>query len=206
MPLNPTAPTVHDERQGSRKSREESAWANFQRDTESHALADVHEGAGMRRLVVKRPGSWSYGYVVTTWPGHLAVTGDMGAWVFTRSPDMFEFFRGKVGSINPGYWATKVEAADRHSAVMEFDMNTLRDFLHDMHEDEPERLATYLEALEAVESEDERGAIEALTEAGLEDAYDSNRKEFGHRFLWICHAIVFAIAKYDERKAAAVVA
>ena len=49
----------------------------------------------------------------------------MGTWVFSRTEDMFSFFRvhqDRPGyGINPSYWAEKVIARDRHSATDEYD-------------------------------------------------------------------------------------
>ncbi len=56
---------------------------------------------------------------VVTWPGFLAYAGDMGAFVFARLEDMFEFFRGRPVDdkdklyINLGYWGEKLEAVDQ---------------------------------------------------------------------------------------------
>jgi hypothetical protein len=46
-----------------------------------------------------------YWFDLITWPGHLAIDGDMDGFMFARTEDMFEFFRGK--RINPSYWAEK---------------------------------------------------------------------------------------------------
>jgi hypothetical protein len=47
-----------------------------------------------------------YWFDLVTWPGHLAIDGDMNGYQFARTEDMFGFFRGN--RINPGYWAEKL--------------------------------------------------------------------------------------------------
>ena len=59
----------------------------------------------------KREKSSFYWFDLITWPGCLAVNGDCGSFLFSRTDDMFEFFRG--GQINPQYWAEKVRGETR---------------------------------------------------------------------------------------------
>src|SRR5687767_2736416 len=83
----------------------ERAYRQFQDETKEHIITDMVDGAGFRRIFVQKPGTGICSFTITTWPHYLAVTGDIGAWVFTRVPDMFDFFRGPVHQINPGYWS-----------------------------------------------------------------------------------------------------
>jgi hypothetical protein len=91
----------------------------FQRDTATHQLELIKDDGLHRHLRFRRPGTSCYGFDIVTWPGHLAISGDMGAAMFTRLPDMFEFFRdsrncAEPGAlyINPRYWAEKCVAND----------------------------------------------------------------------------------------------
>ena len=67
-----------------------------------------------------------YWFDLITWPGCLAVNGDCGSFLFSRTDDMFEFFRG--GRINPGYWAEKVRAGGR---VKEYSEDRFRELVAD---------------------------------------------------------------------------
>jgi|HubBroStandDraft_2_1064218.scaffolds.fasta_scaffold12081_7 predicted HAD superfamily Cof-like phosphohydrolase len=49
----------------------------------------------------------AYWFELVAWPGGLVINGDMGSAHFTCTDDMFGFFRGGRGRINPGYWAEK---------------------------------------------------------------------------------------------------
>lgn len=199
------------------KSRYDSvkadAWKKFQQDTEHHVLKSVREGDGLRCVTIGKPGTGIYGYTLTTWPGYLAVSGDMGEWVFTRLPDMFEFFRGAKGDINPSYWSEKLVAVYRNGSVRDSDLDTLRESLRDHYGDEPDLLQKYLDVIDDVpeDTEGERTAIERLMnledaeddakrDISIPDAYEFSRSQFSFHFLWICFAIVHGIAIYDAAK------
>lgn len=92
----------------------------FLADTASHELRIVVDDGVHRHLQFRRPGTYCYGFDIVTWPGHLAISGDMGTAVFSRLHDMFEFFRAKPAHheeagglfVNDGYWAEKCVAND----------------------------------------------------------------------------------------------
>lgn len=98
--------------------------ADFLRDVATHAMMIViDDDDEFRHIAFKIPGTSSYSFQITTWPGYLAITGDMGSWLFTRLRDMFKFFRRDLDSreelpINRSYWAEKLVATSsngRHS-------------------------------------------------------------------------------------------
>jgi len=91
----------------------------FLRDTQQHQMTIVRDDGVFRHLKFRNPNGFAYHFDITTWPGHLAITGDMGAAVFSRLHDMFGFFRVWPGDkdpgalyINPRYWAEKCVAND----------------------------------------------------------------------------------------------
>jgi hypothetical protein len=72
---------------------------------------EILQDEGVHRHVrFARPGTGMYSFNLVTWPGHLAVSGDVETFVFSREHDMFGFFGGNRRRINPGYWAEKVQA------------------------------------------------------------------------------------------------
>lgn len=103
----------------------------FRKDTAEHRMT-VELDAGMyRHLRFRRPDTYCYGFDIVTWPGYLAISGDMGASVFTRLPDMFEFFRASAEwqkdhpdelYINPQYWAEKCVANDGEQRAFSHDL------------------------------------------------------------------------------------
>ncbi len=107
----------------------------FLADTASHELRIVVDDGVHRHLQFRRPGTYCYGFDIVTWPGHLAISGDMGTAVFSRLHDMFEFFRAKPGEhekagglfVNDGYWAEKCVAND--GAKQEYSLRLFRDLV-----------------------------------------------------------------------------
>lgn len=102
--------------------RREYAMKRFAKDTENHKMEVLKNDDLYRHLKFTENGSGSsvYRFDIITWPGYLAIVGDMGESVFTRSPDMIQFFRSaqrnddpaNALAINPRYWAEKCAAND----------------------------------------------------------------------------------------------
>jgi hypothetical protein len=194
----------------------------FAKDIATHRLQTLRDDGLYRHLRVSKPDSGDQHYYIVTWPGYLSITGDMGAYVFQRLDDMFEFFRAPIdrrGYINPGYWAQKLEAIDARGALRTFNEHgfrehikkTLDDFL--LHADWPiETIDELREQVGAqvldVSHDESRAVIAALdfrfSERG-EEQYNFNfdfendnfYKEYSFHYIWCCHAIVHAIALYD---------
>ena len=80
----------------------------FDKDIENHKIEVLHDDGLYRHLRFSQ-GSFLYHFDLVTWPGWLAITGDMGSFTFTRMHDMFEFFRlGSRSMPDFHYWAEKV--------------------------------------------------------------------------------------------------
>ncbi|MEV0993458.1 hypothetical protein [Nonomuraea sp. NPDC050202] len=114
----------------------------FARETRLHKLTVLHDDGLYRHLrCMGRRGL--YWFDVVTWPGSLAIRGDLNAaYVFSRTTDMFEFFRARRSDeINPDYWAEKLPEGRRSVQTYSEDLllagirQALRDeyeaFLHD---------------------------------------------------------------------------
>lgn len=84
----------------------------FLESVANHQLTVEMDNGTHRCLLLKRPNSTDCHFRITTWPGHLCISGDMGTFVFSRVQDMFEFFRDSELRINTGYWAEKLQAAN----------------------------------------------------------------------------------------------
>ncbi len=86
-----------------------------------HKMTIEHDDGVFRSLVFARPGTSIYKFRICTWPGHLAITGDLNSYVFSRLYDMFEFFSHDNDpasmrlEINADYWAEKLDAAATRS-------------------------------------------------------------------------------------------
>jgi hypothetical protein len=185
------------------KSRE-----RFERDTAKHEMTVLHDDGVYRHLRIQRPGSWTYGHDIVTWPGYLAITGDAGDYLFARTADMFEFFEGDGGRINPDYWGEKLQGPghDKHLTYSEDAFRRrVRGWL-DGREDctgeppSPDLVAAVDELLrrEAYNDHEAHRLLDEFECGGvrIDDAWEWSLKDYDGRFLWCCWAIVRGIEQY----------
>ena len=179
-------------------------------DVKDHKLAILMDNGLYRHMRWGRPDSSIYMVQITTWPGHLAVTGDMGSFVFSRVHDMFTFFRSPDMKINPGYWSVKIVAEDKHGGVEKFSVEKFheavlchtRDYL-DLEEgaEIPEDIMDEIDPL--VETYDEYDCVEAMLDfysdrIKFDDFWEHNLKEYNYCYIWCLYAIVHVISRYDD--------
>lgn len=206
----------------------------FPSDVEGHALSVLHDNGLYRHLRSVNPGHPFCWFEVITWPGSLAVRGDMGGgYIFSRVEDMFQFFRSPAGKpyrINPSYWAEKLPDCGRSVEVHSEAVfrGRLNEALAEYEEEHPELLARHerdygdakwppppmtpdeARKLVADYEQDDRlrfedGARELLNElerAGVvSETWEWTFTDYDWPFLWACHAIVWAVDRYDHVKA-----
>ncbi len=187
----------------------------FIKDVRDHKLTIVKDDGVHRHLRLARAGSSAYWYDIITWPGHLAIAGDMGANVFARTPDMFKFFRNdsedpeKLG-INPGYWKEKIQNDSTHTS--EFSYEYFEKRVRDALEERKDEFEDYEDLVESAEEEifdsdlSEERLRERLAEFEWEgetvfiDTWEWRFTEHTFGYLWQCYAIVWAIKQYDAHK------
>lgn len=174
-----------------------------------------------RQLLFRNPKTNNRWFKITTWNNWLYLTGDMGDYSFERIPDMFHFFRDpkKELRVNPGYWGEKF--VGQKEELEEFSDYLLRRTVVSMFRD-------YWDGPTAPDSKEHEEKWEAWEDIRwtLENPIDSNPVRiydqwndlggtagkivgdmdwfsscftYKYRFLWICRAIVWGIAQYDER-------
>lgn len=78
----------------------------FEAQITDHQMTVLHDEGLYRHIKFARPDSNMWRFDLVTWPGHLAISGDLESYTFKRLPDMFDFFDER--RINPHYWAEKV--------------------------------------------------------------------------------------------------
>ncbi|MBG6246725.1 hypothetical protein CS369_22090 [Candidatus Symbiopectobacterium sp. 'North America'] len=190
-------------------------------DNVSGHLMTIHRDDGLYRHVqFSRPGTNCYRFDLITWPGYLCVTGDVGCWTFSRIADMFEFFACNFDrGINPGYWAEKLQAGagcSYQKLCFEWDHGAFMTALREWHEnwldegqneDDKESAEDSIGVIK-MNSEDAHSAWRALEDADLPgiDIYDFADHRFETHtthYLWICHAIVWGIQRYNASKQSA---
>lgn len=85
-----------------------NAKAQFDAEVTEHQMTVLHDDGLYRHIKFARPDTNCWRFDLVTWPGHLAISGDLQSYTFARLPDMFDFF--DEPRINPHYWAQKVVA------------------------------------------------------------------------------------------------
>jgi hypothetical protein len=208
----------------------------FARDTERHRLTVLHDDGLYRHLqfracwwhppLLKQQTSSMYRFDLITVPGTLIFQGDGESYVFSRIKDMFEFFRGSPGQINPQYWGEKL--TDGRNSVMRYDQELLERCVKEDVNDalQHDKEGTLDGLTDAVTSQvlDELIGDESIDRdvverfqfyADLEDQFAWPRKEpdfqfhdvwewncrdYHWWFLWACHGIVWGITQYDSAK------
>lgn len=193
--------------------------AQFRRDTASHQMTVLHDDGLYRHLrFTNRPGGYGeYWFDLITWPGSLAMRGDVGdGYIFTRTADMFEFFRAdRQWGINPHYWAEKLgggrESVKEYSEALF--RQVVKEYVADAIRfgDAPRGIGRAVCSgifthLDLNIEEEARAALDDFEYKGFrfKDAWEFSFRDYEPSFLWACHAIVWGIARYDAtRKAVA---
>ena len=191
--------------------------AKFLKDVSGHRMEILRDDGIERRIRFKRPETQNMSFDLTTWPGYLAYTGDMGCYVFTRLPDMFEFFRtdrthgeldGRKLYINLGYWGEKVVAADR-DGIKVYSPDVFRDHIKSWLDGQDADRALRKAVTEDVlchaddgEHEAMRAAIDYQYEGNLvfQDFWEADCRTYTFRFRWCCYALAWGIQQYDDAK------
>lgn len=200
-------------------TRDVEAYArqSFERDTAEHEMTVLRDDELYRHLRFAKPGTYIYGYDLVTWPGYLAVVGDMGEYVFSRIEDMFKFFagEGKAEGINPDYWGEKLRGpgTDKHLRYSEdaFKRRVMEWYNDQAEGMEPEAAAGLRQAVNESLLEAEHYDIHAAMTLVRDFEHDGytvgdywewgeSLKEYDHRFLWACWGIKRGIQRYYAHK------
>lgn len=175
-----------------------------------------------RDLTIKNPETNNRMYHVTTRPYYITIYGDMGTFTFSRTKDMFAFFRNDDLSIKPSYYHEKMQSEDKLTKSLEFScdqiIEQLNDYLENFKErclDEGEDESCYESAEQAVErfiKYTERSENEYVYEINnwnpessgnmdLDDFWDGfSGMIYSYHYIWCLYAITYAIKLYDESK------
>jgi hypothetical protein len=187
----------------------------FLANVATHQMTIQQDNGVFRCLKFARPNdSYDMHFSLVTWPGHLAISGDMGTFVFNRLEDMFEFFRCKKEEglyINSGYWAEKCEAEDtRTPGIREYATEQLKEAVQERFNDHFEDPETD-EAKECWQAlEDDVLGAENIWDAHerarnfdyngfeLTDFWEACLERKTYHFIWCLYAIVWGIQQYDD--------
>jgi hypothetical protein len=184
----------------------------FLKDVAKHELKVKLDNGLYRHLMFRQPDNGHMWFEIITWPGSLAINGDMGTWSFSRVEDMFKFFRsGTPGQlrINASYWAEKINSESRFGGPSEkFDADTFKANVLFILDDYDLSAAEKKDIKEAIEedvfgTEDEstmRSALADFRRDGFtfSDSWEISGNAYTYHYLWCLYAIVWAIQQYDE--------
>lgn len=202
----------------------EQARAHFRADTADHTMQVLRDDGLYRHLRFSRAGfefrsyevehiskpSVFFRFDLVTWPGYLAITGDIGDYVFCRIADMVEFFGDERGYVNYDYWAEKLVAPAGRSSVLTFSERRYRQQVEGWisEQEDPTVVAAAREQLLGPLDErllDLRSAHELLRDfehdgVGITDAWEWDLTDYEHRYLYCCCAIAWGVREYLGRR------
>lgn len=185
----------------------------FLKDVAEHELKILHDDGLYRHLRFKKPDSGTYWFDITTHPGYLMISGDMGCYVFSRLADMFNFFvldkhdfnyrKERKIQINVGYWLEKLEADSTCDSLMKFDEDEMKSNINSWFEETPEHAEKFFEEHPYIETTEQFYA--ACSEFSSDEHYielcDIGSPEvLTYRPVWILYAIAWGIMKYREER------
>jgi hypothetical protein len=197
----------------------EAQRSQFEGETTEHVLTVKQDDGLYRHLRFCKPGTSMWSFELVTWPGHLAITGDIGdGWVFARDPDMIEFFkpRSEPYRIDADYWWQKMPSQLR-DAARKFSESALREQARTTIEEwslgdvgRSAALAKLDEAWGDVFYGTEQDYREVVDEFRFEydgttfefsDTWEWSAMRYDHHFLLALFAITFGVEKYQAWKA-----
>jgi hypothetical protein len=188
--------------------------ARFARETRGHEMTVLHDDGLYRHLRFSSSarGYGEYWFDLITWPGRLAICGDVGdGYIFSRLPDMFEFFRAdRRWGINPHYWAEKLGGGRR--SVKTYSEELLRQLVTERFVEDArynggvpagtgKALRTWVLDEDLSDEHTALRVLEDFAHQGYEfrdDLWEWDFHDYESQFLWCCHAIVWGIARYDR--------
>lgn len=203
---------------------------SFLKDVADHQMRVTRDDGVDRHITFSEPGTNCFRFDLITWPGHLCYTGDMGTFVFSRVHDMFQFFQiddrdfnhNKKGllSINPGYWAEKLLAADRNDGYEEFDTDRFKQVINEYRMDWIRRGGLDKDDRRELWDDVTNQVLDALCDGKFSamhyayefretyggktfefvDLFDHNFNCYTYRFIWCCYALAWGIGVYRTNK------
>lgn len=192
----------------------------FLSDVKDHAITILKDDGVYRHINYAKPGTINMSFQITTWPGYLCISGDMGCYTFSRTNDMFNFFGGDDLGINPSYWQEKVQAGASYSGASaickEYSPEKFKsavkecanDWLEQHPFDDEEKKESFEEEIEEITdcADDYYDAINAVRNSNLrclQDFFENSIEAYKYHYIWCLWAIVWGISVYEKEKAKA---
>lgn len=201
----------------------------FLYSVQDHELIINLDQDNFRDITLRNPESNDKIFHISSRPYYLTICGDMGTFVFSRSEDMFRFFRNDDLGIQPCYYHEKLQSVDKICKSLEFDCDSIIDRLNEYLEMFEENSNEYIgetiydtqeycpetakQAIDRFIKYTERSEVEYVYEINNWDSDASGGMEltdfwdgfsgmgYTYHYIWCLYAITYAIKLYDESKA-----
>ena len=141
----------------------------FLKDVENHQLTILADTDFVRSIRFKQPDTTNRYFDITTWDGHLCISGDMGTYVFKRLPENQEQFRHAIQ--NPSTLSGKLESVSLIGGYRKFDTALVEQSIDNRVEELCGSIPQFFSQL------DEDGLDEHSTEEALEAAFREEVKD-----------------------------
>ncbi len=182
----------------------------FEGDIEKHEMKIYHDEGVYRHVRFGRPETNCMHFNLTTFPGRLCYSGDMGDFTFARVNDMFTFFNSKT--INLGYWTEKLQSVDKMGA-WNSNSNGFEEWNEELfwenvdecfkahYEEQWKTKIAEFKAESCFESSVPYDAVNAVMEFNSDmDFWDYSNTVYTFRIQWALRAIRWGVSKYIEEK------
>ena len=192
----------------------QNAKDHFGKATADHVLSIEHDDGLYRHIRFAKPGTNIYSFSVATWPGYLAIAGDVPTYIFTREPDMLSFFERCHGHPDPIYLSEKLSGefkTKRYSpeafkkrvqewldGASEVLSDQARDFLHGMVQRELLSQAPGFEEEARSLLANFSAESDFMQRVTISETWEWDLSEWDQNFLWCLWAIVRIIDLYRE--------
>lgn len=195
-----------------KKKDEKEIKKYFIENVENHSLEIVRDDGLFRHLEFSNNGSSNMYFNITTWPGFLCISGDMGCYVFSRIKDMFCFFRHD--DINPSYWGEKLQSISRFEKFEEYSQDALKeaiewDFEQWEFDTEEQKKEIWEDIKDQLIEHDYANSIDIAMSTvmqyespyghNFQDFWEYGLKDYTYHYLWCLYAIVWGIKQYDKK-------
>ncbi len=167
----------------------------FISETGEHEMRVLHDDGLYRHLRFQKPGTGIWHWDLITWPGSLAIRGDIGeGHIFTRVDDMLKFFdHGQAEhAINAGYWAEKLDLG--RDSVKSFSTDRFVEWCTESYPD--------VDMDSARDVDFEQDATELLDDNSIEWDFEDleSWRDYEHHFIIALHAILWGAKRYHESR------
>jgi len=183
----------------------------------AHHKMTVALELGVMRHLTCSSGDNDTAFAITTFPDYLCISGSMGTFCFSGTPDMFDYFRNPQQAILPVEWSTQLVSTDTVSGHEEFDDSRFYNLIKQafdewdftkLSKDEVAEVWRDVESLVIAkagngEAAALRAAADYTSDYGhvFTDFNLYNFIKYTFHYLWCLHAIVWAIGVYDDEHA-----